>query len=158
MKKRSTADILIDGMVEHDIRYLFCLPGVQNDDFFDALYDRDNELKPIHTRHEQGAAYMALGAAMATGIPQSFCVVPGPGILNTTAALSTAFTVNAPVLSLAGQITSHAIGKRYELLHEIPDHLGITKGLTKWAKRIENRETASEITKNTGDKNGKARW
>ena len=33
MKKRSTADILIDGMIEHDIRYLFCLPGVQNDDF-----------------------------------------------------------------------------------------------------------------------------
>ena len=102
MKKRSTADIQIDGMIEHDIRYLFCLPGVQNDDFFDALYDRYNELKPIHTRHEQGVAYMALGAAMATGIPQAFCVVPGPGILNTTAALSTAFAVNAPVLSLAG--------------------------------------------------------
>ena len=47
MKKRSTADILIDGMVEHEVRYLFCLPGVQNDDFFDALYDRDSELKAI---------------------------------------------------------------------------------------------------------------
>ena len=78
MKKRSTADILIDGMVEHDIRYLFCLPGVQNDDFFDALYDRYNELKPIHTRHEEGAAYIALGAAMAMGIPQAVCAVPGP--------------------------------------------------------------------------------
>ena len=109
MKKRSTAHIVIDGMVEHKVRYLFCLPGVQNDDFFDVLYDRDSELKAIHTRHEQGATYMALGAAMATGIPQAFCVVPGPGILNTTAALSTAFAVNAPVLSLAGQIPSHAI-------------------------------------------------
>ena len=59
MKKRSTADILIDGMVEHKVRYLFCLSGVQNDDLFDALYDRDSELKAIHTRHEQGAAYMA---------------------------------------------------------------------------------------------------
>ena len=54
MKKRGTADILIDGMVEHDIRYLFCLPGVQNNDFLTALYDHDNELKTIHTRHEQG--------------------------------------------------------------------------------------------------------
>ena len=148
MKKRSTADILIDGMVEHDIRYLFCLPGVQNDDFFDALYDRDSELKAIHTRHEQGAAYMALGAAMATGAPQAFCVVPGPGILNTTAALSTAFAVNAPVLSLAGQIPSHAIGKGHGLLHEIPDQLGITKGLTKWADRISQPESASKTTKN----------
>ena len=59
MKQRSTADILIDGMVEHEVRYLFCLPGAQNDDFFDALYDCDSELKAIHTRHEQGAAYMA---------------------------------------------------------------------------------------------------
>ena len=53
MKKRSTADILIDGMVEHDIRYLFCLPGVQNDDFFDGLFELDNELNSIHTRHDQ---------------------------------------------------------------------------------------------------------
>ena len=91
---------------------------------------------------------MALGAAMATGIPQAFCVVLGPGILNTTVALSTAFAVNAPVRSLAGQIPSHAIGKGYVLLHEIPDQLGITKELTKWAERIEKRETASEITNN----------
>ena len=54
MKERNTADILNDGMIEHDIRYLFCLPGVQNDDFFNALCDRNNELKTIHTRHEQG--------------------------------------------------------------------------------------------------------
>ncbi|MBB44711.1 MAG: TPP-binding protein [Rhodospirillaceae bacterium] len=148
MKKRSTADIVIDGLVEHEVRYLFCLPGVQNDDFFDALYDRDSELKAIHTRHEQGAAYMALGAAMATGTPQAFCVVPGPGILNTTAALSTGFAVNAPVLSLAGQIPSHAIGKGHGLLHEIPDQLGITKGLTKWAERISQPESTSKITKN----------
>ncbi|MDC0158733.1 thiamine pyrophosphate-binding protein [Rhodospirillaceae bacterium] len=54
MKERSIADIFIDGMVEHDIRYLFCLPDIQNDDFFNAMYDRDNEFKTIHTRHEQG--------------------------------------------------------------------------------------------------------
>ena len=55
MKERSTTDILIDGMAEHDTRYLFCFPGPQNDDFFDALYDRDNELKIIHESHERGA-------------------------------------------------------------------------------------------------------
>ena len=80
MKKRSTAHIVIDGMVEHEVRYLFCLPRVQNDNFFDLLYDRDSELKAIHTRHEQGAAYMALGDAMATGTPQAFCAVPVPGV------------------------------------------------------------------------------
>ena len=60
---------------------------------------------------------------MATGTTQAFCVVPGPGILNTTAALSTAFAVNAPVLSSAGQIPSYATGKGHGVLHEIPDQL-----------------------------------
>ena len=81
---------------------------------------------------------------MATGTTQAFCVVPGPGILNTTAALSIAFAVNAPVLSLAGQIPSHAIGKGHGLLHEIPDQLGITK----LAERIARPESASKTIKN----------
>lgn len=147
MAQRSTADILIDAMVESGMRHLFCLPGVQNDDFFDALHPRTGELAPIHARHEQGAAYMALGAALATGRPQACCVVPGPGFLNTTAALSTAYATNAPVFSLAGQIPSGAIGKGHGLLHEIPDQLAITRGLTKWADRIDNAGEAAAKTR-----------
>ena len=60
--------------------------------------------RTVHTRHEQGCAYMALGAALATGKPQAYAVVPGPGLLNTGAALLTAYGMNAPVLALIGQI------------------------------------------------------
>ena len=63
-------------------------------------------------------------------------VVPGPGFLNTTAALSTAYAVNAPVLALTGQIQQAMIGRNVGLLHELPDQLGIMRGLTKWADRI----------------------
>ena len=42
---------------------------------------RADRLRVIHPRHEQTAAYMALGAALATGKPQAFAVVPGPGLL-----------------------------------------------------------------------------
>ena len=97
--RRTTAKILIERLIAHGIDTLYCLPGVQNDPFFDALYDETNRLRPIHTRHEQGAAYLALGAAMATGKPAAYCVVPGPGFLNTTAALSQAYGNNAPVLA-----------------------------------------------------------
>ena len=38
-----------------------------------------DRMRTVHTRHEQGAAYMALGAALATGRPQAYAVVPGPG-------------------------------------------------------------------------------
>ncbi len=131
-----TADILLQGLKELGIAHLFCLPGVQNDDFFDALYNEQGTIRPIQVRHEQAAGYMALGAAMATGRPQAYCVVPGPGFLNTTAALSTAYAVNAPVLALIGQIPTPAIDKDYGLLHEIPNQDGILASLTKTATRI----------------------
>ena len=79
---------------------------------------------------------MALGYAMASGKPSAYVVVPGPGFLNTTAALSTAYAVNAPVLALTGQIQQSMIGRNVGLLHELPDQLAIMRGLTKWADRI----------------------
>jgi acetolactate synthase I/II/III large subunit len=63
--------------------------------------------------------------------------VPGPGFLNTTAALATAYACSAPVLCLSGQIPSRHIGRGVGLLHELPDQLGIMQRLTKWAARIE---------------------
>ena len=130
------ADLVAETLIANGIDQLYCLPGVQNDGFFDALFDRTDRITPIQTRHEQGAAYMATGAALATGRPQAFCVVPGPGFLNATAALSTAYAVNAPVLALAGQIPLGAQGKGHGLLHEIPDQFGILERLTKSSHRI----------------------
>jgi acetolactate synthase I/II/III large subunit len=132
----TTAQAVVSMLEVNGIDTLFCLPGVQNDAFFDALYDRTNAIRPIHARHEQACAYMALGYAMATGRPSAYVVVPGPGFLNTTAALSTAYAVNAPVLALTGQIQQSMIGRNIGLLHELPDQLAIMRGLTKWADRI----------------------
>ena len=64
------------------ITSLYCLPGVQSDHLFNALFDAGDAIRVVHTRHEQGAAYMALGAALATGRPAAYSVVPGPGFLN----------------------------------------------------------------------------
>jgi acetolactate synthase I/II/III large subunit len=136
MQTLSTAQAVVSMLELNGIDTLFCLPGVQNDSFFDALYDRTNAIRPIHTRHEQACAYMALGYAMASGKPSAYVVVPGPGFLNTTAALSTAYAVNAPVLALTGQIQQAMIGRNVGLLHELPDQLAIMRGLTKWADRI----------------------
>lgn len=132
----TTAQAVVSMLELNGIDTLFCLPGVQNDSFFDALYDRTNAVRPIHARHEQACAYMALGYSMASGKPSAYVVVPGPGFLNTTAALSTAYAVNAPVLALTGQIQQSMIGRNVGLLHELPDQLAIMRGLTKWADRI----------------------
>jgi acetolactate synthase I/II/III large subunit len=142
MVTKTTAEVLVEGLVVNEIDTLFCLPGMQNDGFFDALH-KSGAPHALHTRHEQGSAYMALGAAVATGKPQAYCVVPGPGFLNTTAALSTAYALNAPVLALVGQIPEGAIGKGFGLLHEIPDQLGIMERLTKSAAHITGAEDAA---------------
>jgi acetolactate synthase I/II/III large subunit len=136
MQTLTTAQAVVSMLEVNGIDTIFCLPGVQNDPFFDALYDRTNAIRPIHARHEQACAYMALGYAMASGGPSAYVVVPGPGFLNTTAALSTAYAVNAPVLALSGQIQQAMIGRNIGLLHELPDQLAIMRGLTKWADRI----------------------
>ena len=67
MTTLTTAQAVVSMLEVNGIDTIFCLPGVQNDAFFDALYDRTNAIKPIHARHEQACAYMALGYAMATG-------------------------------------------------------------------------------------------
>ena len=64
---------------------------------------------------------MALGAAIATGKPQVYTVEPGPGLLNSAAALLTADGMNAPVLALTGQTSQSAIGRGLGQLHEIRD-------------------------------------
>ncbi len=142
----TVADRLVDSLVANDIDHLYCLPGVQNDPLFDALYRRQNDIKPVHTRHEQGAVYMALGATLATGKPQAFAIVPGPGFLNGCAALCTAQALNAPVFGVVGQIPSRAIGKGLGLLHEIDGQLETFKSLTKHAERVtEGDEAAGQI-------------
>jgi acetolactate synthase-1/2/3 large subunit len=127
---------LVEMLCRHGVDTVFALPGVQNDALFVAFYDAGEALRVIHTRHEQGAAYMAYGYARASGETGAYAVVPGPGLLNTTAALSTAYATNAPVLCISGQIPSDLIGRGFGLLHEIPDQLGVLRTLTKWAARI----------------------
>lgn len=136
MSRMTGGRALVEMLTRHGVDTLFALPGVQNDALFVALYDAGEAIRVIHPRHEQAAAYMAFGYARASGRPGAFAVVPGPGLLNTTAALSTAYATNTPVLCISGQIPSDLIGRGFGLLHEIPDQLAILKGLTKWAARI----------------------
>ena len=136
MTRMTGGKALVEMLRRHAVDTIFALPGVQNDALFVAFYDAGEALRVIHTRHEQGAAYMAYGYARASGTIGAYAVVPGPGLLNTTAALATAYATNAPVLCISGQIPADLIGRGFGLLHEIPDQLGILQTLTKWAARI----------------------
>ena len=136
MKSMTTAQAVVEGLIAQGLTHAFGLPGLHNDPLFDAFHGAQDRLRVLHARHEQTAGYMALGAALATGKPQAFAVVPGPGFLNTGAALLTAYGMNAPVLALLGQIPSGDIDRGHGHLHEIHDQIGIVRHITKYAARI----------------------
>ncbi len=126
-------EVLVEALLARGVDTLFGLPGLQLDPLFNALHGARDRLRVINARHEQGVAYMALGYAQATGRPGVYAAVPGPGFLNTTAALSTAYALHAPVLALIGQIRRASIGRGAGELHELPDQSAILRGLTRWS-------------------------
>jgi acetolactate synthase-1/2/3 large subunit len=140
---RTIAQHILDGMKATGIRQLFCLPGVQNDPFFDAVVDARDWLEVIVTRHEQGCAYMAMGAAQATGLPTAMCVVPGPGLLNASAGLSSACGGGARVLAIVGQIHSQLLGRGFRVLHELDDQPAVLRQVTKHAAIIRDTDNAA---------------
>ena len=141
----TTGEATAAALLAHGLDTIYALPGVHNDDFFDALHGVSDKLRVVHTRHEQGAAYMALGAALATGRPQAYSVVPGPGLLNSGAALLTAYSMNAPVLAMIGQIPERTIGQGQGQLHEIRDQAGIIKRLVDFHAHISEATEAGAL-------------
>lgn len=136
-RKMSGGEAIVDALVRNGVDTAFGIPGVQLDPLFAALHDAQNQLRVIHTRHEQGAGYMALGYAQATGRVGTAIVVPGPGLLNASAAISTGYALNAKMMCVVGQIPSALIGKGTGQLHELPDQLAIARGLTKFGARMD---------------------
>jgi acetolactate synthase I/II/III large subunit len=166
-RKLTGAEAIVQGLLAHDIDTVFALPGAQIYGLIDALAkNRDraaterpareppagasegtpnggDRIRTIGARHEQACAYMAFGYAQASGKPGVFAVVPGPGILNASAALLTANSCNARVLGLTGDIPSQMRGRERGALHELRDQLSILRSITKWADQIEHPTQAS---------------
>ena len=133
---------MIRAAAANGIDTIFGLPGAQIYPMFDAIY-RDDNIREVISRHEQGAGYMALGYAQATGKPAAFAVVPGPGLLNAGAALCTADGTNQPVLCLTGQIMSAFLGKGRGHLHELRDQQGYLRSIIKQVDVIAAPTTTS---------------
>jgi acetolactate synthase-1/2/3 large subunit len=135
-RKPTAGRAIVDAARANGTRTVFGLPGVQTYPLFDALHGTDVRL--IVPRHEQAAGYMAMGYAKATGRPGVFTVVPGPGVLNASAALCTAMGTCAPVVCLTGQVPSSFVGRGRGHLHELADQPATLRGIIKDAWRIES--------------------
>ncbi|MCR4157466.1 thiamine pyrophosphate-dependent enzyme [Kerstersia gyiorum] len=130
-------DALVHSLQTHGVDTVFALPGAQIYGFTDALARNQDSVRTIGARHEQTSAYMAFGYARSSGKPGVFAVVPGPGILNASAAMLTAHGCNAPVLAITGDVMSGFKDRGRGQLHELPRQLEILRDLGKWAAHIE---------------------
>ena len=145
MTTLTTGQAIVRSLLSHGVDTLFGIPGAHMYDFNDACHQHGDDLKFIVTRHEQGAGYMAFGYAKSTGKVGAYTVVPGPGVLNSSAALCTAYGANTPLLCITGNIMSHLIGQGRGQLHELPDQLATLRGLTRWAQRINHPTEAPRV-------------
>lgn len=136
---------IVEALIANGVDTVYGLPGAQMYALFDALQQKADAIRTIGARHEQACGYMAFGHARSTGRPGVYAVVPGPGVLNTTAALCTALGTCAPVLCITGQVPSAFLGRGRGHLHELSDQLGVLRPLTKWCARIERAADAPEI-------------
>ena len=135
MAKMTGGQALMKSLYREGVRVIFGLPGVQLYHAMDALYDEPG-IRFISTRHEQATAYMADGYSRAGGGIGTALVVPGPGLLNAAAAISTAYSASSPIMVVSGQVERDLIGGNRGMLHEVNDQLEAVRPITKFARRI----------------------
>jgi len=135
MARMTGGEALVKSLYREGVRVVFGLPGVQIYGVLAALRDEPG-IRFVVTRHEQATSYMADGYARAGGTFGTALVVPGPGLLNASAGLSTAYSASSPVLMISGQIPKGSVGKDIGLLHEVNDQLDAIAPVTKWRRRI----------------------
>lgn len=132
----TAGDRIVETLIANGIDTVYGIPGVQTYELFEALARRQDEIRLVGARHEQGCGYMAFGHAQSTGRAACFSAVPGPGILNASAALLTALANNAPVIGLTSEIPTHFMGRGLGHVHEMPDQLATLRTVTKWAENV----------------------
>ena len=154
----SGAEAMARFLAREGVQVVFGLPGVQIMDAVDAIF-RQKHIRWISTRHEQTAAYMAYGYARTTDKAGVAMVLPGPGALNTAAAIGTAYTASTPILLISGQVESYHLGHNRGVLHELDEQNNIFRYLTKWCGRALSVEEIPEVLREafTQLKNGRPR-
>ena len=139
----SGADIVVRSLKEEGVEYVFGYPGGAALHIYDAFH-RQDDVKHILVRHEQGATHAADGLARSTGLPGVVLVTSGPGITNAITGIATAYMDSIPMVVLSGQVMKPLIG--YDAFQEI-DAVGISRPCVKHNFLIQSVEEIAETIK-----------
>ncbi len=123
----SGAEIVLKALKDQGVDTVFGYPGGVTLPLYDEIY-KQNFLRHILTRHEQGAMHAAEGYARSTGKVGVALVTSGPGATNTVTGLTDAMMDSIPLVCLTGQVPTGLIGN--DAFQEA-DITGITRACTK---------------------------
>src|SRR5438309_6393448 len=137
---RTAAEILVDQLVVHGTRHVFCVPGESYIAALDALHDRD--IAVTVCRHESGAAIMAEACGKMTGRPGICFVTRGPGATNASAGLHIARQDSTPLILFVGQIAREM--REREAFQEL-DYRAVFGSIAKWATEIDDPARIPEL-------------
>src|SRR5437016_13309233 len=137
---RTAAEVLVDQLVVHGVRHMFCVPGESYLAALDAFHDRD--IAVTVCRHESGAAMMAEACGKATGRPGICFVTRGPGATNAAAGLHIAQQDSTPLILFVGQIAREM--REREAFQEL-DYRAVFGSIAKWVTEIDDPVRIPEL-------------
>ena len=141
--KLSGSEIIVQFLQDEGVEYLFGYPGGAVLHIYDELYKQD-KIKHILVRHEQGATHAADGYARATGKPGVVLVTSGPGATNAVTGIATAYMDSIPMVIITGQVATQYIGS--DAFQEV-DSVGITRPCVKHNFLVKRLEDLAETLK-----------
>lgn len=133
MKKVTGSEAVLLSLIEEGVEIMFGYPGGSIMPIYDALYDHQDKIKHILTRHEQGAAHAAQGYARVTGKVGVCMATSGPGATNLITGIADAMLDSTPMVCITGQVGSVLLGT--DAFQET-DVIGITMPVTKWNLQV----------------------
>ncbi len=111
---KQVSDLIVERLIEWGVDTIFGFPGDGVDGFFEALRTHQDKLKFVQVRHEEAAAFAAVGYAKYTGRIGVCCATSGPGGVHLLNGLYDAKCDQQPVLAITGHTFHDLIGMDYQ--------------------------------------------
>jgi len=141
-KELNVAEILVKGLEQEGVKYIYGIPGEENLDIMNAL--KHSNIEFVTVRHEQGAAFMADVYGRLTGKAGVCLSTLGPGATNLITGVADANSDGAPLVAITGQV---ATDKMHLTSHQYLDLEALFKPITKRTKMIVTSESVNEIVR-----------
>jgi pyruvate dehydrogenase (quinone) len=111
---KTVADMLVERLIDWGVDTIFGYPGDGINGVFEALRTNQDKLKFIQVRHEESAAFAAVGYAKYTGRLGVCVATSGPGGIHLLNGLYDAKCDGQPVLAITGHTFHDLIGTHYQ--------------------------------------------